>query len=134
MKVFLSYAVADRDVARELASRLSAAGLDVWDSDQQTVPGENVPLRIGKALANSDAMVLLLSPAALRSEWAQREWEYALVTPNFDGRLIPVLVRPTRSIPWILRTLQPVRLYENPERGKKQLVERVQKLAAELSG
>lgn len=133
MKVFISRASSDQEVATDLASLLSAAGLDVWDPHVETIPGQNVWRETDKALQESDAMVLLLSPSALRSEWTQREWEYALVSPNFSGRLVPVLVRPTRSIPWILRTLAPVPLYEDPAKGKDQVVKRVQELAGELA-
>lgn len=51
-------------------------------------------------------MVVLLSPDSMKSEWVRGEIEYALGSRNYEGRLIPVLVRPTREIPWILREFQ----------------------------
>ncbi len=51
-------------------------------------------------------MVVLVSPDAMRSEHVRREIEYALGNPGYEGRLFPVQVRPTPSMPWILRELK----------------------------
>jgi hypothetical protein len=50
MKVFLSYADADKEFVKDLASRLSKAGYEVWDPDWEVLPGDNLPLKIGEAL------------------------------------------------------------------------------------
>ncbi|MBI2820092.1 MAG: toll/interleukin-1 receptor domain-containing protein [Acidobacteria bacterium] len=106
MQVFLSYSDADRDFARRLASQLSKRGCEVWDPSEQLFPGDNWPLKIGEALKQSKAMVVLLSPDSMKSQWVRREIEYALGDRNYKGRLFPVLVRPAREIPSILRELQ----------------------------
>lgn len=106
MQVFLSYSEADRAFARKLSSRLSEQGLDVYDPNDDLFPGDNWPLKIGKALQESKAMVVLLSPDSMKSEWVRSEIEYALGDHNYKGRLFPVLVRPTHKIPWILRDIQ----------------------------
>jgi hypothetical protein len=103
MQVFLSYAAADRDVAGELAKGLQKLGYDVWYSDGRLYPGDNWPLEIGKALKESDAMVVLLSPESVRSESVNREIQFALSSQNYQRKLIPVLQRPTRGFPWILK-------------------------------
>jgi menaquinone-dependent protoporphyrinogen IX oxidase len=41
MKVLLSYADADREVAKEVASHLAEAGHDVWDPGDTLFPGDN---------------------------------------------------------------------------------------------
>lgn len=103
MQIFLSYALADRDFAKALSSHLRRRGLSVWAADDQILPGDNAWLRIGEALQKSKAMVVLLSPDSMRSENVRHEIEYALANPNYEGRLFPVQVRPTKNIPWILR-------------------------------
>ena len=110
MKVFLSYAASDREVAKKIASRLEATGHDVWSADDALFPGDNAALEVGKALEKSEAMVVLISPQAMKSEWVRREIEFALGAPQFRGRLIPVVVKPTADIPWILKKLPIVRL------------------------
>ena len=128
MKVFLSYSAADRELARELVSRLRAEGFDVWQFDE-LAPGDNWALAIGKALEESDAMIVLLSPDAAKSEWVEREVEYALTSPRYKNRLLPVVVKPTRRIPWILRKLPLIRLYEDPVDGTDRVVDGVRQLA-----
>jgi TIR domain len=103
MRVFLSYASEDRDVARELASHLTKAGLDTWDPAEALFPGDNWALRIGEALKKANAMVVLISPDSVKSEWVQHEVQYALGASRYKGRLIPAIVRPTKDIPWILK-------------------------------
>jgi len=110
MRVFLSYAQSDREVAKELASRLEEAGHSVWLPDDELFPGENWALEIGKALNESEAMVVLLSPQAMKSDWVRKEIEFALGARQYRGRLIPVMVKPTSDIPWILKKLPIVRL------------------------
>jgi hypothetical protein len=103
MQVFLSYAPSDEAFAKALASQLSRRGLSVWSPSEEVLPGDNVWLRIGEALENSKAMIVLVSPDSMRSENVRREIEYALGQPNYEGRLFPVQVRPTKDIPWVLR-------------------------------
>jgi len=88
----------------ELRDRLSSRGIDVWTPD--LVPaGELLSEESGRALDASDAMVVLISPAAMESPYIQNEISYALGSPRFEGRLIPVELRPSRAMPWVLREL-----------------------------
>jgi hypothetical protein len=107
MKVFLSYAKSDAQEARNLDADLSKAGFEVWYPDKASFPGENWWLKIGEELKGSGAMVVLLSPDSVNSSSVQHEIEYALSSPRFENRLIPVMIRPTKSkdFPWILRKL-----------------------------
>lgn len=106
MQVFLSYAQPDASFARDLARQLEKRGLSVWSTETDVLPGDNVWLSTGKALKKSKAMVVLLSPDSVRSTNVRREIEYALGDLNYEGRLFPVQVRPTKDIPWILRSFK----------------------------
>lgn len=103
MQVFFSYSPADSHFARALSKELGGLGLRVWMSHDQLLPGDNPWLKIGKALENSHAMVVLLSPEAVESELLNSELAYALGNLNFRGRVFPIVVRPTSNIPWILK-------------------------------
>ena len=65
MKVFLSHANSDDSLARKLADRLNLAGLTVWDPQEEIVPGDNWAKKIGRALDDSDLLVILLTPSSL---------------------------------------------------------------------
>lgn len=129
MKVFISHAHQDSALARKIADALQKDGLDVWD-DRYIMPGDNWAEKVSQALDESKAMVVLVTPEALQSEWVRREIEYALGKKDYNNRLIPVLVGPRESIPqekipWILRRLKAIELPnpEEQEEGIKQITE-----------
>jgi hypothetical protein len=114
MKVFLSYAQEDRKLAWRISDALKKHGLEVWD-DREIMPGDNWASKVSNALRHSEAMVVLMTPKALKSKWISREVEYALGKPAFKNRLVTVLAGPRKKfpqskIPWILRHLQCVEL------------------------
>lgn len=125
MKVYLSHAEEDRDFARDLASRLEGEGIDVWFAANEILPGENVALIVGRALQNSDAMVVLVSPAAARSEWVRNEISFAIGSPRYKDRLIPVVLRPTRGMPWVLQQLTQIEACKDPKRLGREIASRL---------
>ncbi len=106
MQVFISYAAKDREYALALSNQLAKHGLRAWTFDDEILPGDNVWLRAGEAMKASRAMVVLLSPDSVRSEFVRREVEYALGNATYEDRVFPVLVRPTKNVPSILRKLK----------------------------
>jgi hypothetical protein len=125
MKIFISYSHKDQKIAKELTSELAAAGMKVWLAEDEVLPGENFSLQVGKALEQSDAMVVLVSPDAIQSQSVRHEIAYALSSPKFEQRLVPVMVKPTKNIPWFLETLHPIH-----SRGPH--VESVKRMAARV--
>ena len=132
MKVFISHAHSDERLAHKVAAILEQAGLEVWDAKREIMPGDNWAQEVSNALQESEAMVVLLTPDAVRSEWVRREmrWniEYALGEVRFRSRLIPVVagdpdVLNTESVPWILRHQKIVDLteHENEEEGIREV-------------
>ena len=129
MKVFLSYAHENEALARRIADVLREAGLDVWDR-RDILPGDNWAEKVSHALNESQAMVVLITPESLRSEWVRREIEYALGNKRYSERLLPVFVGPRENIPpdeipWILERLQAIELTtpEEEEEGIRQIAE-----------
>ena len=131
MKVFLSYALEDEPVATDLTRRLEKAGLNVWQTGRDVLPGDNIALRVGKALEEADAMVVLVSPASMKSFWVQREIEYALGNANYENRLIPVLIRRTSNTPWIANSRHTIKA--GPDRSKlsQAIIRHLQSASAE---
>jgi TIR domain/Restriction endonuclease len=72
-QVFLSYAYADRAVARRIADKLRGAGLRVRISEWELQPGDSIASRIIEAVSTSDIIIVLLSPHSINSQWIQSE-------------------------------------------------------------
>ena len=79
--------------------------------DLNHLPGDNWAANVGRALEESEAMVVLLTPAAVDSPYVMHEIEYALGAKNYSNRLVPVLVGDpervsTESVPWVVRGMR----------------------------
>ncbi len=137
MKVFISYDYySDILLAQKVTHALEQSGLEVWDAGREILPGDNWAKKIAEALEESDAMVVLLTPEALRSEVVRWEIEYALGEKSFNRRLIPVLVGVPEdfepgSIPWILRHLNMISLpgHDREEEGIRQITQALMQAA-----
>jgi|WetSurMetagenome_2_1015567.scaffolds.fasta_scaffold34969_6 hypothetical protein len=128
MKVFLSYVQEDEHLAKSLLRQLRRGRHKVWTAHGEVEPGENVSLKIGQALEQADAMVILISPDAVKSEWVQREIDYALASSRLEGRVVIVEAKATKHMPWILKTLNPVEIQESPTQAGRLLLDRLRHL------
>lgn len=132
MKVFISRAPENEALARKLGKALKRAGWEVWDDDQ-ILPGDNWAEKVGKALEETQAMIVLLKDTALPSSAVRWEIAYALGSKRLKNRLIPVLVgsgenASTRNFPWILSHLKMIKLPESgrEDEGIRQITEALQ--------
>src|SRR5580704_11962462 len=94
VRVFISHSDEDRLLANQIATRLKKAGNHVWFDESEIEPEDNLLRRIGEALDSSDAMVVIVSPAAGNSRVVREEVSYAIASKKFRNRLIPVIVKP----------------------------------------
>ena len=136
MKVFISHALKDKALAGKVAAILEEAGLDAWYDEHEIMPGENWADNISKALKESDAMVVLLTPHALESDVVSLGIEHALSEKAYKNRLIPVLVGEpedftSNKIPWILKRLKTIKLpeYGRNEEQLKQIAQALKEVA-----
>jgi len=107
MKVYISHSSAEQKLASDISEWLvGMEGLEVFDPASDILPGDNWASVISEALSSSEAMVVLLSPDAVESPNVIHEIGFALGSPNYKGRIVPVLARPTDDVPWYLRTIQ----------------------------
>lgn len=120
MKVFISYSSKDENLATELVEYLEASGLNAWYTKREVLPGDNWAEKTANGLKESDAMVILVTPAALNSDAVLSNFSYALGEKAFSNRVIPVIVGDagdfaTERMPWIFSRLKTVKL---PKDGK----------------
>ena len=130
MNVFISHSDKDSALAYKLSDGLNQFGFSVWD-ERAIFPGDNYADIIGKALKNSQAMVVLLTPDGLSSQNVQSEINYALAEQAYSGRLIPVLANSVsiEQIPWVLRRFQVVNIDNQEQEGIKQVAEALRNAA-----
>lgn len=105
--VFISHSAEDKELARDIARRLRAAGLDPI----QVAPrADRAEFRkaLKAAARKADAAVFLLTPSALDSEWTIHELglvdgsdkEWIPVTAGLGGRELPVPFRGCQTVPF----------------------------------
>jgi hypothetical protein len=92
MKVFLSYSRRDTEFVERLDKALTEQGHQVW-LDQEAIVGsgdERWRRTIVKAIRESDAVILVLSPNSTSSESVERE---LTVAAENSKRVVPVMYR-----------------------------------------
>ena len=109
-RVFISYAHDDAALAQRVCKALAESGLQVSDPNRDHLRGENWAREVAHALEESEAMVVLLTPAAIGSTAVMRNIDYAIGAKNYSNRLIPVVVGgidgfPSAEVPWIVRRM-----------------------------
>jgi hypothetical protein len=124
--VFLSYAREDQAIATVLRNRLDRHGLVVW-SDHSLRPGIDWVDTISQALDQAAAVVVVVTPNSVNSEWVTREWSAAL---RSSKRVIPVLASGAgyEDLPRELGRVQAVDLGADLEGGVEQIVAAVSQL------
>jgi hypothetical protein len=87
--VFISYAHSDADLARSLVNALRTSNVAGWLDSTDIASGAAIASSVRDALTRSSAVIVLLSPRALHTEWVQFEIGAA---EALNKRIIPVIV------------------------------------------
>ena len=132
MKAFLSYALPDREIAREMVDGLSGSGHEIWFDEFELTPGTGWGREIDKALKASHAMIVLISPESMKSKEVRREIEHALLSKNFAHRVLPVYLQPTDDVPWFLRTQKGVHIGADPAKAIQRVKNALDHFAEQL--
>jgi len=101
--VFISYAHSDSDEAHRLVESLQAGNVTGFLDRADIVAGDVISSDVRSALKQSTAVIVLLSPRALHSEWVQFEIGAA---EAMGKKIIPIIVSGERleeQLPDILR-------------------------------
>src|SRR6478736_4729344 len=109
LKVFISYSRRDSAAfADELVAGLELAGFAPFLDRHDIAAGEDWEARLGGLIAESDTVVFVVSPEAVKSDRCVWEGDRTI---DLSKRLLPVLFKPVpdTDIPENLRRLQFVR-------------------------
>ena len=102
LSVFISYSRSDSVFVKDLADRLREAGCKVWQDISGLRGGQTWASEIDRAVRDSDALIVVLSPDSSASEWVQKE---TLLAMKLHKSIVPILLRET-EIPVQLVNLQ----------------------------
>jgi hypothetical protein len=87
--IFISYAHEDLGYARRLAAFLTRTGADVW-MDDEIPTGERWESVLREQIKTCASLLVVMSPAAARSDWVAREVGYAR---HLGKQILPLLLR-----------------------------------------
>jgi tetratricopeptide (TPR) repeat protein len=98
--LFLSHSSADDGFVRELRAALADLGQEVWIDSRQLRGGDPLESEIQAAIEAAAGLAVLVSPAALQSEWVGKELVHGLKVQAERGRddfpVFPISLNGTR--------------------------------------
>jgi hypothetical protein len=114
-KVFPCYSIADRKLARELATFLErGAGVEVLLEEGEMAPGEDLIAKVEQGLS-ADAVLVMLSPDAVPARWILERWKSVFWEQAADvGTALATLLCRDAKFPDLLRRKNFFDLRENP--------------------
>ena len=71
--IFISYSHQDSRTAKELLSRLKGVQVSGWQDQADIATGDAISTVLRERLRKSNAILVLISPASLRSRWVEFE-------------------------------------------------------------
>ncbi len=136
VRIFISHSSTDKWVAQQIANHLVERGLDCFLDEKDIETGDSIDEAIQENLSDCDEVLLLLSPASLKSQWVLIELGGAKVLKK---RLVPILLHVGQNeLPDVLsdqlaRDINEIELYydEVQQRHKATTGERPPKLPTE---
>jgi tetratricopeptide (TPR) repeat protein len=105
VRVFVSYAREDLEFASRLNTDLTAAGFDTWIDQRNIVAGSHWDDSIQEALDGCTHMVIVLSPASVRSNNVLDEFNYAYERTPKHYTIVPLLAEEC-VLPFRMQRLQ----------------------------
>ncbi|MEO1255662.1 MAG: toll/interleukin-1 receptor domain-containing protein, partial [Bacteroidota bacterium] len=107
--IFVSYSRRDSNMLAKIASLLEKDGFEVWTDNNLVAGTPSWKNAIEQAIQDCFCVVILMSPGSKKSEWVERELDYAYILKK---RIFPVLVDGSAqsAIPFELINIQYVDL------------------------
>jgi TIR domain len=101
--IFLCHSSKDKFFVRELAEKLSAAGVRVWLDEAEINIADSLTAKIGQAIDGMDYFAVVLSRHSVTSEWVQRELQIAMQRELKERKVVvlPLLMEPVELPPFL---------------------------------
>jgi TIR domain len=107
-----------------LASILDRSGMPYWYSATHILGAKQWHDEIGRALAQCNWFLVVLTPDSVRSQWVKRELLFALNEERYHERIIPLLYKKCKysQLSWTLPEYEFVDFTGDFEAGCRQLL------------
>jgi HEAT repeat protein len=94
--VFISYKHDDEDfVFDSLKPKIVKEGFEIWIDEERLRAGEDWREEIDQAIRDSFAVVVLITPASIESQYVTYEWSFAL---GIGRKVIPLLFKAPQKV------------------------------------
>jgi len=125
-QVFVSHAEEDAELAHRLADDLRRHDISIWIMPESIRPDETWVDAINRGLSDSSHVVVVLTPAAVTSEWVHIEMSAAInLERKGEIQILPLDVRPCQ-VPPLWQTYQAISFSpRHYEAGLLRLLERL---------
>lgn len=90
-RAYISYSEQDSEAALYISTQLRGYGVDVYVNYDRLMNGGSFTRRSAKEIKSRDVLILIQSPAAIKSETVRTELRYA---HDHTTRIIPIVLRP----------------------------------------
>ena len=102
MQVFISYSHIDSDFVQQLASVLDAKKVS-YVLDRKSIEwGDSIPQAVEEGLENASHLVVVISPASLKSSWVPNQIGLARA---MGLKILPLLTHPSLDLPGFIANL-----------------------------
>src|SRR5690606_34805510 len=98
-QIFISYAPRDREYAHELRDELAKIGYSVWVNRDARTANQAWQYGVTDGIKSSDALVVILSPAAADNLYITYEWAFAL---GAGVKVLPIIFRGVNAHPHLM--------------------------------
>jgi hypothetical protein len=107
-----------------VADALTRRGLNVFYSRKSIRGAQQWHDEIGKALERCNWFLIVLTPAAVSSEWVKRELVYALQAKRYRRRIAPLLFKSCKidKLSWTLSGFQHIDFRKSFDEGLSELL------------
>ncbi len=123
-EVFLSHSAKDRKLVERVAGELDNHGIRYFYSKRHIAGARQWHDELGAALHRCNWFVVILSPDSVKSMWVKRELVFALQSPRYENRIVPLLKKKCRAskLSWTLSSFQYIDFTRSFHDGCQELI------------
>ena len=135
MPIFVSYSHQNREFATRLAAQLVKHRARVWIDQWELHVGDSLIDRIQAAIEGASALIIVLSRAAVESEWCKKELSSGLLRELEEKRVVvlPVLMEDC-DIPLFVRGKKYADFRTDFDGGLKDVLEAIARITSDTLG